>query len=427
MRENLQQLVAGRAIGGIGVGTLAMGAPLYISEISPPEMRGSLLVLEELTIVIGAVVSYWVTYGTKNLTGDAAFRIPFGLQMLPATLLGICIHIFPYSPRWLVMADRHDESLKSLSKLRRLPTNDHRVQAEWRSIIGEIAFQREIAARNHPGASGTKLELLRWLDLFKSDTWRRTLVASGICFFTQFSGINAFVYYAPTLFTSLGQDYHMSIILAGMINVGQFVGVAPAMIFMDNIGRRRMAIWGAIGMMVAHTVMAGVYGSFGNDWPAHPAGGWACVAFVCKSAHLKPVSASLSNANLLRGDMYVVVFGLSYGPLIWTLPSEVFQNVHRAKGVGFAVAVSWLANFVIVSNKPLPLLLFRAHSSSCIRSPKDLGRHRSTDDHFHQIRHVHILRCFLCPCCNIFVLLRARGKSTAEMVETTPSIDIYVL
>lgn len=112
--------------------------------------------------------------------------------------------------------------------------------------------------------------------------------------------------------------------------------------------------------------------------------------------------------------MYVVVFGLSYGPLIWTLPSEVFQNVHRAKGVGFAVAVSWLANFVIVSSKPLPLLLFRGHSPSCIRSPKDLGRHRSTDDHFHQIRHVHILRCFLCPCCNIFVLLRARGESTAE-------------
>ncbi|KXL46777.1 MAG: hypothetical protein FE78DRAFT_165451 [Acidomyces sp. 'richmondensis'] len=319
-------LVAGRAIGGIGVGTLAMGAPLYISEISPPEMRGSLLVLEELTIVIGAIVSYWVTYGTKNLSGNAAFRIPFGLQMVPATLLGICIHIFPYSPRWLVMADRHEDSLQSLSKLRRLPTNDHRVQAEWHSIIGEIAFQREIAARNHPGASGTKLELLRWFDLFKSDTWRRTLVASGICFFTQFSGINAFVYYAPTLFTNLGQDYNMSIILAGMINIGQFVGVAPAMIFMDNIGRRRMAIWGAIGMMIAHTIMAGVYGSFGNNWPAHPAGGWACVAFVY---------------------IYVVVFGLSYGPLIWTLPSEVFQNVHRAKGVGFAVAVSWLANFVI--------------------------------------------------------------------------------
>ena len=74
--SNYSTLVAGRAIGGIGVGTLAMGAPLYISEISPPEMRGSLLVLEELSIVIGAIISYWVTYGTKDLAGDASFRTP---------------------------------------------------------------------------------------------------------------------------------------------------------------------------------------------------------------------------------------------------------------------------------------------------------------------------------------------------------------
>jgi sugar porter (SP) family MFS transporter len=295
-------LVAGRAIGGIGVGTLAMGAPLYISEISPPEMRGSLLVLEELTIVIGAIISYWVTYGTKDLAGAAAFRVPFGLQMVPATILGICIHFFPYSPRWLVMADRADDSLQALSRLRRLPADDHRVQAEWRSIIGEVAFQDELAKKHHPGAGGLKLEILRWNDLFKRDTLKRTTVACGICFFTQFSGINAFVYYAPTLFTSLGQSSSMSIILAGMINIGQFVGVAPAMVFMDNIGRRNMAIWGALGMGIAHTIMAGVYGAFGDSWPQHQAGGWACVAFVYA---------------------YVVIFGLSYGPLIWTLPSEV--------------------------------------------------------------------------------------------------------
>jgi MFS family permease len=85
---NYGTLVAGRAIGGIGVGTLAMGSPLYISEISPPEMRGSLLVLEELTIVIGAIISYWVTYGTQYIAGSGAFRVPFGIQMVPATLLG---------------------------------------------------------------------------------------------------------------------------------------------------------------------------------------------------------------------------------------------------------------------------------------------------------------------------------------------------
>ena len=112
--------------------------------------------------------------------------------MVPATLLGVCIHAFPYSPRWLVMADRHDDSLKSLSKLRRLPTTDHRVQAEWNSIISEVAFQREVSERNHPGAKGLKMELLQWGDLFRKGVLKRTIVACGICFFTQFSGINAF-------------------------------------------------------------------------------------------------------------------------------------------------------------------------------------------------------------------------------------------
>lgn len=277
-------LVAGRTIGGIGVGTLAMGAPLYISEIAPADMRGSLLVLEELTIVIGAIASYWVTYGTKDLGGEAAFRLPFGLQMVPATLLGVGIHLFPYSPRWLVMADRHEDSLLSLSKLRRLPPDDTTVRTEWHGIIAEVALQRDICREKHPGADGVKLELLRWSDLFRDKkTLKRTIAASGICFFTQFSGINAFVYYAPILFTSLGQEYEMSLILSGMINVGQLVGVVPAMLFIDKIGRRMLAIWGAVGMGASHAIMAGIYGAFGTAWESHADAGWACVAFVCKS------------------------------------------------------------------------------------------------------------------------------------------------
>lgn len=264
-----------------------MGAPLYISETAPPQMRGSLLVLEELTIVIGAIVSYWITYGTQELSGGASFRLPFGLQMVPATLLGFGIHLFPYSPRWLVMADRHQDSLLALAKLRRLPTTDPRVQAEWRSIIGEIAFQREVFRSDHPTAQGATLEVLRWLDLFNKGVWRRTICACGICFFTQFSGINAFVYYAPTLFTDLGQTGDMSTILAGMINVGQFVGVVPAMFFMDKIGRRNMAIWGAVGMCAAHAIMAGIYGAYGASWETHRVGGWVCVACVCKFAPLR--------------------------------------------------------------------------------------------------------------------------------------------
>lgn len=315
---NYGALVAGRAIGGIGVGTLAMGAPLYISEIAPAEMRGSLLVLEELMIVIGAIISYWVTYGTKDMPGEASFRLPFGLQMVSATILGAGIHLFPYSPRWLVMADRHEDSLKVLSTLRRLPADNPLVQAEWRSIINEIAFQRDISRRDHPGAAGLKLELLQWGDVLKGKTLKRTIVACGICFFTQFSGINAFVYYAPILFVNLGQKYEMSLILSGMINIGQLVGVVPAMMFIDKLGRRTLAIWGALGMAVSHTVMAGIYGAYGHSWPQHTAAGWACVAFVCEfplaleknSIRFPPVQV-LTNMTLQTSTLLSLVYPMA--------------------------------------------------------------------------------------------------------------------
>ena len=90
-------LVIARLIGGIGIGMLSMVAPLYISEISPPEIRGALLVLEELSIVTGIVVAFWITYGTRYMSGEWAWRLPFLLQMVPGFVLGLGILFLPFS------------------------------------------------------------------------------------------------------------------------------------------------------------------------------------------------------------------------------------------------------------------------------------------------------------------------------------------
>lgn len=190
---NYGMLAFGRFFGGIGVGTLALGAPLYISEVSPPNLRGTLLVLESISIVSGVVVSFWITYGTRELEGEVSFRLPFGLQLVSAVILGIMIHFFPYSPRWLSMRGRNQEALAALAKLRRLPTDDSRVQTEWKGIMAEIEFQRIVQEKAHPGKKGMKLEVSLWADLFKKKIWRRTAVAVGVAFFQQFSGINAYV------------------------------------------------------------------------------------------------------------------------------------------------------------------------------------------------------------------------------------------
>ncbi|GAA84157.1 sugar transporter [Aspergillus luchuensis IFO 4308] len=326
--QNYATIVAGRFIGGIGVGTLAMGAPLYISEISPPAWRGSFLVLEAISIVIGAIVSYWITYGTRSIPNDWAFRLPFLLQMFPAFNVGIGIHLFPFSPRWLAMRGRDQYSLGCLAKLRRCSPQEEKVQLEWKGILSEVRFQQALLERDYPDHARHPLLVgfKQWVDLFRQRYLRRTLVALAIPFFQQFSGINAFVYYAPTFFEALGQSDNNSLILSGMVNICQFVGGVPIMLYLDRVGRRKLAIYGGIAMAIPHLVMAGLMNRFSSDWASHQAVGWFCVALIY---------------------LYVLSYSISYGPLAWVLPAEVFPSPKRAKGVGAATGMIWLANFII--------------------------------------------------------------------------------
>lgn len=198
-------LTVARAIGGIGIGMLSMVAPLYISEISPPEMRGALLVLEEFCIVFGIVIAYWITYGTQYISGEWSWRLPFLLQMIPGFVLGFGISYFPFSPRWLVAAGREEEALGSLCMLRRVSRDDPRVLLEWWDIKAEVRLQKEVLHERHPTLfmhlngwwSTVQLELVAWTDLFRHNCWRRSVAGAGIMFFQQFVGINALIYYSP--------------------------------------------------------------------------------------------------------------------------------------------------------------------------------------------------------------------------------------
>lgn len=338
-------LVIGRFVGGVAIGMLSMVCPLYIAETAPASLRGTLLALEEWSIVFGIVLAYWITYGTRLIGGGASewtFRLPFLLQIVPAIVLGIGACILPYSPRWLASVGRDEDALLALGRLRCASATQPDVRVEWLGIRAEAVFQREALAKQHPLLTKPtvtlwrtlRLELAQFGDLLRSSCRRRTMVGVVLMLFQQWVGINALIYYAPTIFGQLGLEYELSLILSGVMNVMQLVGVSIGLLLMDNVGRRALLLWGAMAMTVCHTIVAAVVGLYSDDWAHHMPAGYTGAAFIF---------------------IFMLAFGLSWGPVPWSMPAEIFPGRLRAKGVAASTCSNWLFNWVVGASTPVML------------------------------------------------------------------------
>ncbi|KUI74008.1 Sugar transport protein 7 [Cytospora mali] len=325
-------LVVARLISGVGIGLLSAVVPLYISEVSPAEIRGTLLVFQELSIVFGIIMAYWVTFGTRYIPNQWSWRLPFLLQVFPSLVLGAGTIFLPFSPRWLANQGMDNQCLKTLSRLRQLPATDSRVEKEWLDILAEARFQQQLLIERHSSIMHptfihkVRLEIATWADCFKKSCWRRTVVASGLAFFQQFVGINALIYYSPALFAKMGLDYNMELVMSGVLNVMQLVGIITSIWSMDRIGRRTLLLGGSIAMLTCHLVVAGLVGRFSGDWSAHRAESWVSVAFLLA---------------------FTFIYGCSWGPVGWAMPAEIFPSSLRAKGVATTVCFNWISNFVV--------------------------------------------------------------------------------
>ncbi|WVW85908.1 hypothetical protein I302_107946 [Kwoniella bestiolae CBS 10118] len=327
------QLVVGRFIGGVGIGLLSSVAPMYISEIAPPNVRGAFLALEGATIVIGIVIMFYITYGTRHIAGDWSFRLPFTVQMAPCILLAIGLWKLPYSPRWLAGAGKDREALESLVALRGLSATDPRVQAEWITIRAEAIRNREVIVQAHPhtahqtGLSAElKLEAAAWIDMFKPKILPRTMIGVMLMVFQQFQGINALIYYSPTLFEQLGLDYEMQITMSGVLNVCQMVATSAAFFFLDRVGRKPPLLLGSIVNTISHIIVGVMIAKFSGNWEAHQGPAWVGVAFIL---------------------VFMFSFGLGWSPVPWAMPAEVHSSSRRAKGVAITTCCNWLFNFII--------------------------------------------------------------------------------
>jgi len=171
-------LVVGRILSGLGVGIASAIVPIYQSEITAPDIRGRLVSMQQWATTWGILFQYFVEFGCSYINGTASFRIPWGLQMIPAIMLSLGMMAFPESPRWLIDHDRSPEALTILADLHGRGNPDNAlVQLEFAEIREQVAFERTEGAKSY-------------MDLFKRGVLRRVGLGCSLQMWSQLSGIN---------------------------------------------------------------------------------------------------------------------------------------------------------------------------------------------------------------------------------------------
>ncbi|KAL4932519.1 sugar porter family MFS transporter [Aspergillus undulatus] len=335
--HNPALLYAARFFTGVGVGTFSGVGPLYNAELASSELRGFLVSFYQFATILGIMLSFWCGYGSNNIGGteetqsNLAWQLPSIIQGIPAAILMLGIWWLPFSPRWLVKKGRDEEAQKTLAYLRKLPIDHPLVDVEYKEIKAETLFEQRAFAKAFPHLAEREKQsiIMRelaqyWHILRKWDAFKRVATAWLVMFFQQWSGIDAIIYYASNVFEDLGLTGGTTALLAtGVTGVVFFVSTLPAMLIIDKVGRKPLLIAGSIAIFfgIFMVIPAIIVAKFRHDWPSHAAGGWTAVVSIW---------------------LYTGSFGATWGPVSWTLVSEIFPLSIRSKGAAFGASSNWM-------------------------------------------------------------------------------------
>lgn len=299
----------GRLLLGLAIGVAAMVAPLYISETAPAAQRGMLVSIYQLAITLGIFGAYIVGFAAGE-----SWRILFATAVVPGLMLLVGVARLSDTPRWLVLSGRDREAGQVVARIRELDPDHPAVAEEVAAITA--------AARQETGSGS-------WKDLLGPVARPALVVGMGLFFLQQLSGINAVIYFAPTVFAHAGFGDTGGQLLAtvgiGGVNV---VMTLVAMALIDRIGRRKLLFIGFSGAALSLGLIAVAAGT-GSD--------------------------QLQVLSLVGLVLYIASFAVALGPLPWVMMSEIFPLHLRGPGMGAASLTNWGFNFLVVLTFPLLL------------------------------------------------------------------------
>ena len=328
-----------RILGGIGVGLASAVCPMYIAEIAPSNIRGTLVSCNQFAIIFGMLVVYFVNYlilgdhqnpvilkdaaGTLSVSSESdmwtvteGWRYMFGSEAFPAAFFGMLLFFVPKTPRYLVMIDQDQKAYSILKKVNGA--------TKAQEILAEIK-----------ATSQEKTE--------KLFTYGAAVIVIGILLsvFQQAIGINAVLYYAPRIFENAGAEGGgmMQTVIMGIVNI---VFTLIAIFTVDRFGRKPLLIIGSIGMAVGAFAVA-----------------------LCDQMGVKGIVPVLSVI------VYAAFFMMSWGPICWVLIAEIFPNTIRGKAVAIAVAFQWVFNYLVSSTFPAlydfsPMFAYSLYGIICL-------------------------------------------------------------
>ena len=282
-----------RLIGGIGVGASSVVAPMYISEISPANLRGRMTALFQFNVIFGILMAYVSNYFLSS-TGEDSWRWMLGVMLIPSLAYFILLFMVPESPRFLVKEGKIAEAKQVLEKIEAI------------DIDGEI--------------SDIKASMVQTKEyLFSGRYFYPISIAFLVAMFNQFSGINAILYYAPRIFELSGLSAADSMLQPVMIGITNGVFTILGLVIIDKVGRKKLLIYGSLGMGV-------------------------CLGLIARAFY----GQGFSGYELLILLMaYIMFFAFSTGAVIWVLISEVFPNSIRGQGQSLGSFTHWFFAAVI--------------------------------------------------------------------------------